>query len=281
MNDIAQSKSPLTPRLLAKMSWQLWAVAIGIVIFTRGLSIKVPAEFFALLLICGGFLLGIVMLATIPKYGDQGILKPALLGIALTGILLSIAIPNFINARNEAIRKNEAFIKAPISSQNWQEYKIAGLQFLSPVGLAAFNPTAKEPNKNVETYMGQLVSPGLTVILHRRTLSANDEYTLESFSSEVVDLMKQKWPDNFQSSIRDTVIDGVSSKQISAQFQSPAKRISAQLQKGIPIINDSVLIIKIQPFIWEIQVLVPKESPNGDETVEKIFNSIKLLPPDA
>jgi hypothetical protein len=268
MNDTSESKSPLAPRLLAKMSWQLCAVAIGIITFTRGLSIKVPAESFALLLICGGFLLGVVMLATIPKYGAQGILKPALLGIALNGILLSIAIPNFINARNEAIRRNEALIKTPISSLNWQEYKIAGLQFLSPVGLETFNATAKESNKNIETYMGQLVPPGLTVILHRRTLSADDEYTLESFSSEVVDLMKQKWPDNFQSSIRDRVIDGVSSRQISAQFQ-----------KNIPIINDSVLIIKKQPFIWEIQVLVPKESPNGDETAEKIFNSIKLLPP--
>jgi hypothetical protein len=269
MNDTTPSKSVIVPQILAKLTWQLWAIAVVIIALTRGLSIKVPAETIALLLICLGFFLGIVMLAMIPKYGAKGILKPALAGIALNGFLLSIAIPNFIHARNEAIRKNETLIQAPIPSSNWQEYKIAGLQFLSPIELSAINATSSEPKKNVETYIGQLLPPGLTVILHRRALSADNEYTLEGFTSEVVDLMKQKFPIGFQSGIRDGAVDGVPTKQISAQFQ-----------KQNVTLNDSILIIEKQPFIWEIQVLTPNETPNGVETAARIFNSIKLIPPD-
>ena len=64
MNDTTPLKSGVILPILAKMTWQLWAVAILIITLTRGLSIKVPAETFALFLICVGFLLGIVMLAT-------------------------------------------------------------------------------------------------------------------------------------------------------------------------------------------------------------------------
>ena len=278
MDDTSLQKAGTTPNLLAKLSWQLWAVAIGIIILTRGLSIKVPAETCALLLICIGFLLGIVMLATTSRYGAKNILKPALAGIALNGLMLSIAIPNFINARNEAIRKNEALIKAPIAVQNWQEQTIAGLQFLSPVRLALLNGTTNHADTNLVTYIGQLMPSGfITVVLHRKTLTADDEYSLESFTSEVVDLMRQKWPENFQSSIRDCVIDGNPAKQISAQFQSSAKGVSAQLEQKSHTINDSVLIIKKQPYIWEMQVLVPKESPNGDAATEKVFDSVKLV----
>jgi hypothetical protein len=115
--------------------------------------------------------------------------------------------------------------------------------------------------------MGQLLSPGLTVVLHRRTLSVDDKYTLEDFTSEVLELMKQKFTDGFQSSIRDGVIDGIPSKQLKAQFQ----------KKGITM-RDSVLIIEKPPFIWEMQIIAPGEFPDGDATAEKIFNSIKLIP---
>jgi hypothetical protein len=264
MNDTPQSNASTTPRLLAKLSWQLWAVAIGIIIFTRGLSIKVPAETCALLLICGGFLLGIVMLIAIPKYGAKDILKPTLAGIALNALMLSIAIPNFIHARSESIRKNEALIKAPL---NWQQYEVAGLQFLSPVGLTNVNGSAKEAPSKTKTYMGQLWPSALTLMLHRRTLSADDGYTLENFSSEVVDLMQQKLPEGFQSNIRDGVIDGIPSKQLSVQYQRLGKTV-----------KDSVLIFEKQPFIWEVQVWAPESFPNLDETAGEILNSVKIIP---
>ncbi len=252
------------PFILAKLTWQLWAVAIGIITLTRGLSIKVPAETFALLLICVGFSLGIVMLATIPKYGAKDILKPALAGIALNGILLSIAIPNFIHARNEAIQKNEAQIKAPL---NWQEYKVAGLQFLSPVGLTNLNVSAEDSPKKSETYMGQLWPSAFTVVVHRRTLTAEDNYTLESFTSEVVDLMRQKLSQGFQCSSREGVTDGIPSKHLSVQYQRLGKTV-----------NDTVLIILKESSIWEIQIWAPEGIPDIAAKTDKILNSIKLLP---
>jgi hypothetical protein len=205
------------------------------------------------------------MLATIPKYGAKDILKPALIGVALNGILLSIAIPNFIRARNEAIRKNETLIKAPL---NWQEYKVAGLQFLSPVGLTNMNASAEESPQKSETYMGQLWPSAFTVLLHRRTLTAEDNYTLESFTDEVVGLMQRKLPQGFQCSSHEGMTDGIPSKQLSVQYQRLGKTL-----------KNRVLIILKQPYIWEIQVLAPEDVPDLDAKSEKILNSIKLLPP--
>jgi hypothetical protein len=51
------------------------------------------------------------------------------------------------------------------------------------------NASAEESPKKLETYMGQLWPSAFTVMLHRRILTAEDNYTLDSFTSEVVDLM--------------------------------------------------------------------------------------------
>jgi hypothetical protein len=141
------------------------------------------------------------------------------------------------------------------------------LQFSSPVGLTNVNVSAKEGPSKTETYMGQLWPSAFTLMLHRRTLSTDDGYTLESFTSEVIDLMQQRLPEGFQSSSRDGLIEGIPSKQLSVQYQRLGKTV-----------KDSVLIFQKQPFIWEIQVLAPESFPNLDKTAEKILNSVKLIP---
>lgn len=256
------------PPILAKMTWQLWAVAIGIITFTRGLSIKVPAETFALLLICVGFLLGIVMLNTIPKYGAKDIWKPALLGVALNGIMLSVAIPNFINARNGAIAKTVAAMKEyRIADGLWKEYKIAGLQLISPVGLDKRAVSTAVPSEKVEAYMGQLLPYAFTVTLNRREFSTNSEYTLESYAAEAADLLREKFPQGFKYDSRDGLVDGIPAKELSMEFQS----------RGAAIKDTAIIFFK-KPFAWEVQVIAPKEFPALDTQTGKILNSIKLFP---
>ena len=258
------------PPILAKMTWQLWAVAIGIITFTRGLSIKVPAETFALLLICVGFLLGIVMLATIPKFGAKDILKPALLGVALNSILLGIAIPNFINARNAAIQKALTGLKDyKIADGSWKEYKIAGLQFISPVGLDKRNVSTAVPSEKVEAYMGQLLPYAFTVTLNRREMSTNNDYTLESYAAEAADLLREKFPQGFKSDSRDGLVDGIPAKELLVEFQS----------RGAAIKDTAVIFFK-KPFAWEVQVIAPKDFPALDTETGKILDSIKLFPSD-
>jgi hypothetical protein len=251
------------------MTWQLCAVAIGIITFTRGLSIKVPAEAFALLLVCGGFLLGIVMLATIPKYGAKDILRPALLGVALNGILLGIAIPNFINARNAAIQKGFTGLKDyKIADGLWKEYKIAGLQLLSPVGLDKRNISTAVPSEKVEAYMGLLLPYAFTVGLNRREMSTNNEYNLESYAAEAADLLRQRFPQDFQCGSRDVLVDGVPAKELSVEFKNQAAAL-----------KDTAIIFFKKPFAWEVQVIAPKDFPALDSETQKIVDSVKLLPP--
>jgi hypothetical protein len=256
------------PAILAKTTWQLWAVAFGIIVLTQGLSIKVPAETFALLLICVGFLLGIVMLATIPKYGAKNILKPALLGVALNGLLLAVAIPNFINARNAAIAKNMAAMKEyKIADRLWKEYQIAGLQLMSPVGLEKRNLSTVVPSEKVEAYMGQLLPYAFTVALSRREMSTNNDYSLDVFAAEAADLLREKFPQGFKSDVRDGVVDGIPAKELSLEFHS----------RGAAMKDTAILFLK-EPFAWEVQVIAPKDFPALDAETGKILNSIKLFP---
>ncbi len=258
------------PPILAKLSWQSWVAATVIIAFTRGLSINVPAETFALLLVCVGFLLGIVMLATIPKYGAKDILKSALLGVALNGIMLSIAIPNFINARNAAIQKGFLGLKDyKIADGLWKEYKVAGLQFVSPVGLDKRNVSTAVPSEKVEAYVGQLLPYAFTVSLNRREMSTDNDYTLESYAAEVVDMMQERYPQGFKYGSRDVLVDGIPAKELSVDFQSKAAAL-----------KDTVIIFFKKPFAWEVQVIAPKDFPALDTETAKIMNSIKLFPPD-
>ena len=63
---------------------------------------KLIVELVALLLMVVGLLLGIIALLGIPRHGIKGILAPALVGIAINGLFLSIFVTNFMAARARA-----------------------------------------------------------------------------------------------------------------------------------------------------------------------------------
>jgi acyl carrier protein len=65
---------------------------------------RVILEYVALFLILVGLILGVIALAGIRKHGTKGILAPALVGIAINGLLLFIFVSNFMAARARAQR---------------------------------------------------------------------------------------------------------------------------------------------------------------------------------
>lgn len=164
-------------------------------------------------------------------------------------------------------KKNEALLKAPVSTDDWHEYSVAGLQFSSPFELNPFKLPTVAVNTNLETYMGQFIPPTVTILLQRRHLTPSDGTTLKNYTSQVLEIMKQKFPDTFQSTIQDGMTDGNSSVQISAHWQ----------KQGMEV-KDSVLLIFKRPYIWHIQVLIPGQIPNADDVAKKLFDSIKILP---
>jgi hypothetical protein len=271
MNQTTAAKPRDLPSKLAKLTWQLWLAAMAITILTRGLSIKLPAEILALLLICLGFLLGLVLLALIPKLGAKNILNSALAGVLLNGIMLAIAIPNFIQARAAAQQQVMAGLKDyKIADALWQSCRVAGLQLLSPVGLGKQEVMTADPSEKVEVYVGQLPPYAFTVALNRRELATNSADTLESYTAEAADLLREKFPQDFKSGSQDGLVDGLPAKKLSAEFQS----------RETPVRDEAIIFFK-QPFAWEVQVIGPKDFPAFKAQAEKIFDSIKLLPPGA
>jgi len=277
MDDTAEIKPKVFARRIARIAWVTGIIAIGLIVSTGGTPAKLVGEIAALTLICAGFLLGIAALASIPKYGTNSNLPPATLGIMINGLLLAIAIPNFLHARKLALERQEG---------NWRQCQLVGLEFLSPLELTNDNTIAslkraekymqmseqekfiaEENIKRLESYRGQLGK--FAVQLNRTTLLPEQNPQINSITAQITQAMQQQFPLGFQSINRDAIVDGNPATRMTLQFQ-----IQGQLAKA------EYLIILKRPYLWQIQIFGPAGQSQYSETVEKIFNSIKLLPTD-
>lgn len=96
----------------AKLSWVCPIAMWGISIFSHGIGSPVVKDLLALVLILVGLIFGIVALFGIPKQGMKGIVAPALVGIIINGLLLSIFVTNFMAARARAMQQNSSTTEA-------------------------------------------------------------------------------------------------------------------------------------------------------------------------
>lgn len=89
-------------RTTAKASWLLFLVALLVNFVGRKAGILVVAEIVGLLLFVAGIACGAFALTGIGRHGRKGILVPALIGLVLNALMVSVWIANFTNARNRA-----------------------------------------------------------------------------------------------------------------------------------------------------------------------------------
>ena len=89
----------------AKASWATGLIVFLLIIFGSRTGLKLVVELVGFLLMVGGFVLGVIALFGVRKYGAQGILAPAIVGIIINGLLLFIFITNFITARSRALER--------------------------------------------------------------------------------------------------------------------------------------------------------------------------------
>ena len=301
MNDSTDTKP--FPCQLARISWVAGVIAIVLIAVTGRSSARVTGELIAFMFVGVGILASIVSLATIPKFGTQQILWPALAGIAVNGLLLAIAIPNFLHARQRAIeQQNPVEVqkqagrepdRPPVAEQgkrsekqptNWRPYRIAGLEIMSPFELkkddavAAFergqkdmhlNPeqlaAAREKTKRVEAYRGQKNDFALS--LNGRALLPDEIMTTESVVNQITAAMRQKFPEGFQSKSREVMIDGNHATRLTIECQIQARTAKVE---NVIILGPSNL--------WQIQIFGPADFAQYDETAEKIFGSVRFLP---
>jgi hypothetical protein len=97
------------PHQAAKASWASAALVFVLVAFGRRTGATVVIELIALALMLVGLALGVISLFGIRKYGTKHILAPALVGILINGLLLSIFITNFLAAMAKAQRHASAW----------------------------------------------------------------------------------------------------------------------------------------------------------------------------
>jgi hypothetical protein len=106
------------PLLVAAMAWTLGVLTRNGSITGRSAPMIVAAISGLLLVI--GPIFGVLALA-LRKEGEPRVIRRALSGLVLSGLLLSIAIPNFVNARNNAL----AGVGKPITRQPAQSTSAA------------------------------------------------------------------------------------------------------------------------------------------------------------
>lgn len=269
---------PTCPLKLDCRSHCYWTCCIAAQNSARGIG-----ELIAFIFIGGGILASIVSLATIPKFGSKNILWPTVAGIAVNGLLLAIAIPNFLHSRKQAIEQG---IRAEKQTANWQQYRVAGLEILSPIELTKIDAVASfqrgqqyvhlteeqrvAAEKNAETaeaYSGKL--DDFTLSLNHRTLQPNENITVESISSQITQAIQQQFPKSFQSGSRDVVIDGIPTTRLTMQFQLQGR--TAKVES---------LIVLSRSNLWQVQIFGPADMPQYGEIVEKILGSVKFLTND-
>jgi hypothetical protein len=88
----------------AKLGWVCPLLILALLIAGRPIGAQLIVEMIALLLMLVGLGSGVVALFGIRTHGRSGILAPALVGIIINGLLLSIFVTNFVAARARALQ---------------------------------------------------------------------------------------------------------------------------------------------------------------------------------
>jgi hypothetical protein len=157
-------------RTVANFSWisVVLSVALNVILMAGGVSAHsreaaLVQGSIAIIFLISGVICAIVALYSIPKYGTKGLLWPALSGIVIWVLLIVLAIPSFLLARNKALKVQAARAKmvalAPVThlpgAQRVQDSEL-GFVFELPQGFTAIPPESKP-----KQYRYAFIKPGV------------------------------------------------------------------------------------------------------------------------
>jgi hypothetical protein len=193
----------------------------------------------------------------------------------INGLLLAIAIPNFLHARKLALEGQKP---------NWTHCQLAGLEFHSPIALTNDNTLAalrrgerylqlteeqkayaEENMKRLESYHGQLADVSIGV--SRTTLLPGQNQSIDGVATQIRQTMQRQFSQGFRSDSCEVTIDG-----------SPATRMTLQFEVGGRSAKVEYLFILKPPSFWQFQMFGPADRSQYDETVKMILGSIKFQP---
>jgi hypothetical protein len=268
------------PHHLARASWATGILAVVVVMLTGQLGAKVIGDWISFCLTSIGAVAGILALACIPKYGRANLLGPACVGVLINGLLFTIWIPNYFQARHNVIAAREHEEGA-----DWQLSRIPGLELLVPLPLTNVDSVAalrhaektlqlspeqiakaEESIKRVQIYGARGTS--ISVDVNRHLLLAGEDLTVDAQAKQMANMMQQQFPHGFRVDMRDAEIAGL-----------PAKRLTIQIQiQGGEQARAECLVVFNQPYIWQIQFLGAANLPAFAENVARSFSSLRFTP---
>ncbi len=251
-----------------------------VAILARQLGAQAIGDLITFWLMTIGAVAGILALACIPKYGKANLLGPACAGLLINALLLTIWIPNFLQARHNAIATMEHEDAA-----EWQLSRIPGLELLVPLPLTNLDSvaalrraektlklspeqiaTAEENTKRVQIYRAG--GTRISVDVNRHLLLAGEDLTMDAQAKQIADMMRQQFPHEFRVDMRDAEIAGLPGKRLTIQFQ---------LQGGEQA-RSEILVVFNQPYMWQIEFLGPANVPAFAENAAKSLNSLRFTP---
>src|SRR5262245_14945756 len=113
------------PYQIARTGWLAGVVAIIIIGVTARNSVKATGELVAFLFIGVGMLASVVSLVMAPKLETRGLLRPAIAGVLINGLLLAIAIPNYLHARGRMTDQGNPAEKRAVASSEQDQRAVA------------------------------------------------------------------------------------------------------------------------------------------------------------
>ena len=134
----------------AKISWALPLIMAAASVLVRNASRDAVVVFDVLriLVALACFLVAIVALSGVRRFGRKGILIPAIIGLLLNGLLLSVAATNFINAYNRAGASRVASLTAAGASILVGAASQSGSQSKAGRGASSTTASSREETKS-------------------------------------------------------------------------------------------------------------------------------------
>src|SRR5438067_7617384 len=115
----------------------------------RGQLLLLGIDLLACLLIVVGVILGILALICMKSGGRGTIIFRATAGILLSSLLLAIALPNFLHAREKALAERKMYQQVQSAAKDFQSEAVAAVKEGRSADLSNFKQSLDNAGKNL------------------------------------------------------------------------------------------------------------------------------------
>jgi hypothetical protein len=224
----------------AKCSWLLFVIVFLVLVACGRAKHGMVLDLIAFPLISGGFILGIAALFGIRTHGKEGILGPALAGIAINGLMILIFTSNFFAARKANVRASTIpqKIDAVLEVKKFENERIS-FQYSGPYKLESFGDKGQILLQNPVSHV--------LITDYRRKLEV--KVTLEKLAESLAaDFRRQNYTDIFEGKFEPIESAKVSAGKITLKYVRPQ---DGQIVADVYVISSETNTLNILHYYSE------------------------------